>query len=95
MIFKKGSMCLCKCKWCKSYYVFGAECGAVWCSVLQRVAVCCIVLQYSVLYLLFRSFVLLQNNEIAKIVHCVATHCNTLQHTATQPMMPIGHISSI
>jgi len=54
-----------------------------WSVVLQCVAVRCSVLQYSVLYLLSRYYVTKQKNDIANIVHCIATQCNTLQHAAT------------
>jgi len=65
-------------------------CVAAWCTVLQRVAVCCSVLQrgeVSVLPSLYVSVSFsvshLQAYNTNTPLQNTATHCNTRQHTAT------------
>jgi len=60
------------------------QCVAVCCSVLQCVAVCCSVLQYvAVCCSVLQCVAVHGNDDFGGSGLCTATHCNTLQLTAT------------
>jgi len=64
----------------------------VWCSVLQCAAVCCSVLQCASVFL--RGEEQCTERPPGSLQH-IATHCNTLQHTATHLQHITTHCNTL